>query len=326
MAEIDTARRREVFRRRLRHPQAQPRRSRDNEFVVLLGPSGCGKTTTLRAIAGLEEIDTGDILIDGKPVQTPAGRRPRHRLRVPALRALSASDRLREHRLPAPRHAARAAPTIDKPGARGRQVAAASSTCCAQAAVGAFRRRHAARRHRPRAGAAAEGDADGRADRRARRQAARGDAHRAQAPAPRERLDHDLRHPRPDRGDVARRPHRDHARGRAAAGRHARRGLPAPGQPVRRAVRRQPGHEHRRGQRSQANGGDDDGRARRRRERLRLSARSAGPHARAPARRTPSSCSASGPKACSSRARRPPATCRSRRTSSSRSAPTTSST
>jgi len=41
----------------------------DKEFVVLLGPSGCGKTTTLRAIAGLEEIDSGDILIDGKPVQ-----------------------------------------------------------------------------------------------------------------------------------------------------------------------------------------------------------------------------------------------------------------
>ena len=44
-------------------------RSAHREFVVLLGPSGCGKTTTLRAIAGLEEIDTGDILIDGKPVQ-----------------------------------------------------------------------------------------------------------------------------------------------------------------------------------------------------------------------------------------------------------------
>ncbi len=41
----------------------------DNEFIVLLGPSGCGKTTTLRAIAGLEDIDSGDILIDGKPVQ-----------------------------------------------------------------------------------------------------------------------------------------------------------------------------------------------------------------------------------------------------------------
>jgi multiple sugar transport system ATP-binding protein len=42
---------------------------RHREFVVLLGPSGCGKTTTLRAIAGLEEIDRGDILIDGKAVQ-----------------------------------------------------------------------------------------------------------------------------------------------------------------------------------------------------------------------------------------------------------------
>jgi multiple sugar transport system ATP-binding protein len=42
---------------------------RNGEFVVLLGPSGCGKTTTLRAIAGLEDIDSGDILIDGKPVQ-----------------------------------------------------------------------------------------------------------------------------------------------------------------------------------------------------------------------------------------------------------------
>ena len=40
-----------------------------NEFIVMLGPSGCGKTTTLRAIAGLETIDEGDILIDGKPVQ-----------------------------------------------------------------------------------------------------------------------------------------------------------------------------------------------------------------------------------------------------------------
>ncbi len=39
------------------------------EFVVLLGPSGCGKTTTLRAIAGLEDIDRGDIVIDGQAVQ-----------------------------------------------------------------------------------------------------------------------------------------------------------------------------------------------------------------------------------------------------------------
>ena len=35
----------------------------DKEFVVLVGPSGCGKTTTLRMIAGLEEITSGDIAI-----------------------------------------------------------------------------------------------------------------------------------------------------------------------------------------------------------------------------------------------------------------------
>jgi putative spermidine/putrescine transport system ATP-binding protein len=35
------------------------------EFFSLLGPSGCGKTTTLRLVAGLEEPDRGDILIDG---------------------------------------------------------------------------------------------------------------------------------------------------------------------------------------------------------------------------------------------------------------------
>ncbi|HXO96444.1 MAG TPA: ABC transporter ATP-binding protein [Chthoniobacterales bacterium] len=45
-------------------------RINQGEFVVLLGPSGCGKTTTLRAIAGLETIDSGEIRIDGKPVES----------------------------------------------------------------------------------------------------------------------------------------------------------------------------------------------------------------------------------------------------------------
>lgn len=40
----------------------------DQEFLVLLGPSGCGKTTTMRMIAGLEDVTDGDILIDGKRV------------------------------------------------------------------------------------------------------------------------------------------------------------------------------------------------------------------------------------------------------------------
>jgi multiple sugar transport system ATP-binding protein len=38
----------------------------DGEFVVLLGPSGCGKTTTLRMIAGLEEVSDGNIYLDGR--------------------------------------------------------------------------------------------------------------------------------------------------------------------------------------------------------------------------------------------------------------------
>ena len=37
---------------------------KDREFIVLVGPSGCGKTTTLRMIAGLEEITSGQLLID----------------------------------------------------------------------------------------------------------------------------------------------------------------------------------------------------------------------------------------------------------------------
>ncbi|MFL6277057.1 MAG: ABC transporter ATP-binding protein [Blastocatellia bacterium] len=48
----------------------------EGEFVVLLGPSGCGKTTTLRMLAGLEDVTSGDILIGDERVnEVPA----RHR-------------------------------------------------------------------------------------------------------------------------------------------------------------------------------------------------------------------------------------------------------
>lgn len=49
------------------------------EFFTLLGPSGCGKTTLLRLIAGFDQPDGGDILLDGKSIiKTPPEHRPLH--------------------------------------------------------------------------------------------------------------------------------------------------------------------------------------------------------------------------------------------------------
>ena len=38
----------------------------NGEFVVFVGPSGCGKSTLLRLIAGLEDVTSGQFLINGK--------------------------------------------------------------------------------------------------------------------------------------------------------------------------------------------------------------------------------------------------------------------
>jgi len=43
----------------------------DESFVALLGPSGSGKTTLIRAIAGLQNLTTGRILANGKPITEP---------------------------------------------------------------------------------------------------------------------------------------------------------------------------------------------------------------------------------------------------------------
>ncbi|MCD6640618.1 MAG: sn-glycerol-3-phosphate ABC transporter ATP-binding protein UgpC [Nocardioides sp.] len=46
----------------------------DGEFLILVGPSGCGKSTLLRMIVGLEDITSGDMVIDGKRVNDLAPR------------------------------------------------------------------------------------------------------------------------------------------------------------------------------------------------------------------------------------------------------------
>lgn len=42
---------------------------RDKEFIVIVGPEGCGKSTILRMIAGLEDVEEGDIFLGGKSVK-----------------------------------------------------------------------------------------------------------------------------------------------------------------------------------------------------------------------------------------------------------------
>ena len=43
---------------------------KDGELIVIVGPSGCGKSTLLRMVAGLEDANEGNILIDNKKVMS----------------------------------------------------------------------------------------------------------------------------------------------------------------------------------------------------------------------------------------------------------------
>src|ERR1700678_3091962 len=44
----------------------------EGEFIILVGPSGCGKSTTLNMIAGLEDISSGELRIEGEVVNQKA--------------------------------------------------------------------------------------------------------------------------------------------------------------------------------------------------------------------------------------------------------------
>ncbi len=191
---------------------------------MLLGPTGAGKTTTLRLVAGLETADDGHDR-DRRRATSRARRRPR-------AMSPSSSSNIRSIRISPcsttwPFRCARRRGAMP----RGRDRAARATRSRAMLRIDhklaeprdpALRRRDAARRDRPGAGAQPVDLPDGRAALLARRQAARRSAPRTQAHPERPRRDHALRHPRPDRGDDHGRPHRRHRR-RAGWSRSARR-------------------------------------------------------------------------------------------------------
>ena len=222
----------------------------DGEFMVLVGPSGCGKTTSLRMIAGLEEISSGTLRI-GDRVVNDVPPKDRDIAMVFQSYALYPHMSVRENlafglklrKVPKPeieRRVKEAAETIQLEQAPRPQ------------AEGAVRRpapaRRARSRHRPRAGRVP----DGRAALQPRREAARPDPRRDRPPPPAPQDHHRLRHPRPGRGHDDGLAHRGHERGHAPAGRHPADPLRHPGQPVRRRLHRQPVDELRRGRRSRA--------------------------------------------------------------------------
>ena len=68
MATVELKRLKKVYNRKIEAVKGIDLTVHDGEFLVLLGPSVCGKTTTMRMIAGLEEITEGQVLIDGQSV------------------------------------------------------------------------------------------------------------------------------------------------------------------------------------------------------------------------------------------------------------------
>ena len=204
--------------------------------MALLGPSGSGKTTLLRIIAGLDFPTAGKIKMDGIDASVDACRCPQCRLRVPALRAVPAHDRVRERGVRAAGQAA-----ADAAGARREirervmqllklvQLEGFAQTL----PVAALRRSAAAGGAGPGTGDRAAGAAARRAVRRARRQGPQGAAPLAAPAARGDGPDLGLRHPRPGGGAGARRPGRGDEQRQDRAGRHAGRGLRHAGDPVR---------------------------------------------------------------------------------------------
>ena len=211
--------------------------------MVLVGPSGSGKTTVLRLTAGLERATKGEIAIGGQVVNHlhPMDRDIAMVFQNYALYPHMTVSQNMGFGLKL-RHTKKSEikKRVDAAAAHARHLRAAEAQ--ARPALG---RAAAARRDGPRDRARAGRLPDGRAALEPRREATRADAGGDPgAPAP-AGDDHDLRHPRPDRGDDDGRPRRRHAPGEARAGRRAAGALRPAGRPVRRRVHRLAGDESR---------------------------------------------------------------------------------
>ena len=232
--------------------------------MILVGPSGCGKSTALRMIAGLEDISEGELKIGGEVVNELAPK-DRDIAMVFQNYALYPHMTVRENmgfalklagvdKDEIDRKVEEAARTLDLEQHLDRRPANLSGGQRQRVAMGRAIVRD------PKAFLMDEPlsnlDAKLRVQMRtevARLQSQTGDDDR-------------LRHPRPDRGDDARRPGRGDAGRRPAAGRHARRALRQPEEPLRRRLHRLAGDELHAGrdQRRQGEAADRRGRAERR--------------------------------------------------------------
>ena len=208
----------------------------EGEFIVLLGASGCGKSTLLNAIAGLLDINAGQVWIGGKNVtwEEPKDRGIGMVFQSYALYPRmtvegNMSFGLKMARVPRDEIQRRV-----KFASELLQIESAPEA----AAGAAFGRSAPTRRDRAGAGARRRRLPLRRAAVEPRRQAQDRASRRAEAAASAAgQGDDDLRNARSDRGADARRSHRCDARRRHPAARHAAQDLPSPGEPLRRRLR-----------------------------------------------------------------------------------------
>ena len=171
----------------------------EGEFLVLLGPSGCGKSTLLDAIAGLLEVERGQIWIDGKNV-TWEEPKDRGIAMVFQSQALYPRMSVRENLSFGLRMAKMPRPKIARRVRQAAQILQIEQLLDRRAGS-ALGRAAAARRDRPGARPRRRGVPVRRAALQPRRATAQRAARRDQAAAPAARPDDDgRRHPRPDRG------------------------------------------------------------------------------------------------------------------------------